>query len=238
MDTPSAGVQQQHTSEVRTSNRSDGRLALTALVLLSLAASACTTGPEAAPEARFCDVPASSSEGKAVRDVLKADELKSTVFAETSDLVEGMRERLQEDKPTLPQATCSFAPRDTVSTKRLRIEFSWVPRTPDASGRNKLPGPLSHYDVNGAVGEANDISSHLRVECVLPGADKETSKQILLQGEASNTLLMGTEVQQKTINQQITFLYLMTRRATEALGCENDPLAKNPVVKPSPPPAE
>ncbi|WP_069173460.1 hypothetical protein [Streptomyces griseus] len=169
--------------------------------------------------------------------MLKADELKSTIFAETSDLVEGMRERLQEDKPTLPQATCSFAPRNTVSSKRLRIEFSWVPRNPEASHRNELPGPLSHYDVNGAAGEANDISSHLRVECVLPGADKETSKQILLQGEASNTLLVGTEVRQKTIDQQITFLYLMTRRATEALGCENDPLAKKPVVKPSSPPA-
>ncbi|MDQ0797219.1 hypothetical protein [Streptomyces sp. B1I3] len=214
-------------------------MALTAVALLWLATSACTTDGKAAPEKEFCDVPTSSAEGKLVRDQLKAQNLRSTVFAETSDLVEGMQERLEEDlsEPTLPQATCSYAPRDTAGTKTLRIEFSWVPRNVEAGHGNKLPGPLSHYNVNGAVGEANDISSHLRVECVLPGADKKTSKQILLQGEASNTLLMGTEVQQKTIDQQVTFLYLMTRRATEALGCENDPLAKEPVVKASAAPA-
>ncbi|MGW4231420.1 hypothetical protein ACWEF9_19350 [Streptomyces sp. NPDC004980] len=174
-----------------------------------------------------------------MRDQLKAQDLKSTIFAEASDLVEGMQERLTEDlnRTTTAQTTCSFAPRDTVSARRLRIEFSWAPRDIGKSDTNKLPGPLSHYDVNGAVGEANDISSHLRVECVLPGADRKTSQKVLLQGEASNTLLMGTEVQQKTIDQQVTFLYLMTRRATEALGCKNDPLAKEPVVKPSPTPA-
>ncbi|MET9592453.1 hypothetical protein ABZY45_16080 [Streptomyces sp. NPDC006516] len=181
----------------------------------------------------------SSAVGKAVRGQLQAEEIKSTIFADTPDLVEGMHERLGEDlgEPTLPQATCSFAPRNTVGSKTLRIEFAWVPRDAGTDDTNRLPGPLSHYDVNGAAAEANDISSHLRVECVLPGTDRKASQKVLLQGEASNTLLKGTEVQQKTIDQQITFLYLMTRRATEALGCENAPLTKDPVVKASPTPA-
>ncbi|MEU5656113.1 hypothetical protein ABZ802_10905 [Streptomyces sp. NPDC047737] len=174
-----------------------------------------------------------------MRDQLKAQELKSTIFAEASDLAEGMRERLTEDlsSTTTAQTTCSFAPRDTVGAKRLRIEFAWAPRDAGTDDTNRLPGPLSHYAVNGAVAEANDISSHLRVECVLRGTDREASQKVLLQGEASNTLLKGTDVQQKTIDQQVTFLYLMTRRATEALGCENDPLSKDPVVKASPTPA-
>lgn len=133
--TPSEETPQGRTSEVRKSVRSRKGLALTAIVLLSLGASACTTDDKAAPEKEFCDVPASSTEGEAVRDLLKADELKSTVFALTSDLVEGMQERLGEDlsTPTSSQTTCSFAPRNTFGSKRLRIEFSWVHRAvPDA----------------------------------------------------------------------------------------------------------
>lgn len=233
--TPSEETPQGHTSGVRRPVRSRKGLALTAIALLSLGASACTADDKAAPEKEFCDVAASSTEGEAVRDVLKADELKSTVFALTSDLVEGMQERLGEDlsTPTSSQTTCSFAPRSTFGSKRLRIEFSWVPQDTEAREVDKLPGKLSHYDVNGATVEANDLVSRLTVPCRMPGDLTAPSQKVLLQGQASNTLLNGTDVQQKTVDQQVTFLYLMTRRATDALGCENDPLAKKPVVKAS-----
>ncbi|WP_158791288.1 hypothetical protein [Streptomyces sp. NRRL WC-3549] len=213
-------------------------MALTTVVLLSLAASACTADTEAASEKEFCDVPASSAEGESVRDLLKADELKSTVFAQTPHLVEGMKEGLGEDlkEQTPSQTICSFAPRETTGPKRLRIEFSWIPRNPETSEMDRLPGRLSHYKVNDATVEANDIVSRLTVPCRMPGGLEKASQKVLLQGQASNTLLMGTDVQQKTIDQQVTFLYLMTRRATEALDCANNPLAKEPVVKPSPAP--
>ncbi|MFD7914611.1 hypothetical protein ACFV30_28475 [Streptomyces sp. NPDC059752] len=47
----------------------------------------------------------------------------------------------------------------------------------------------------------------------------------------------GTDVvDQAGKDRRMTLTYLMTRRVTDALGCENEPLEKPPVVKPLPAP--
>lgn len=70
------------------------------------------------------------------------------------------------------------------------------------------------------------------MECRLPGKFGTLSKQVLLYAEASNTLNRGRDVDQAAKDRQVTFLYFMTRKATDALGCENDRLKKEPVAKP------
>ncbi|MFB7309644.1 hypothetical protein [Streptomyces sp. NPDC056192] len=206
-----------------------------AVVLLTLAASGCTSEGDTHAEEGLCDATPASAEGKALRQLLGADDLKTTIDNEYDDLVESMQEWLRPggpEKSALPLQVCSFAPKSTVGAQRLSLDFTWVPRDASAVKARELPGPLSHYNVNGAIGEANDIISRLTVPCRLPGDFKEPSKRVLLKGETSNTLLMGTKVEQKTVDRQVGFLYLMTRRVSDALGCTNDPLAKAPVVKP------
>ncbi|WP_405391701.1 hypothetical protein OG596_29965 [Streptomyces sp. NBC_01102] len=155
-----------------------------------------------------------------------------------------MTERMQDwlktggpERSALPLRMCSYRPEKITGARTVSIDFGWLPRDAAGTKAEALPGKVHHFTMNDATVQANDIISKLTVPCRMPGGLETASQKVLLQGEASNTLLMGTDVQQKTIDQQVTFLYLMTRRATEALDCENNPLAKKPVVKPSPAPA-
>lgn len=210
-------------------------VSLLAAVFLAPMAVGCVSGKESQAEGQICDVPASSDEGKVLRQVLDSTELQTDISNENDDIAEKMPERLQKGDFRgfgFPLRVCSFAPKSTVGAHRLSIEFLWVARDESAREDPGLTEPISHYNVNGALGEASDTVSRLRVECRLGGDFKKPSKRVLLQGKAWNTLLMGTKVEQATKDQQVSFLYLMTRRATDILGCQNDPLTKDPVVKP------
>ncbi|MFD3657426.1 hypothetical protein [Streptomyces sp. NPDC058620] len=69
------------------------------------------------------------------------------------------------------------------------------------------------------------------MSCALPGGLDKLSQQNLLVAQVANTAYVGTAVKQDVRDRQIRFLYLMARHATDALGCENEPLKKAPVVK-------
>lgn len=211
-------------------------------VALAIAASGCTSDDSAEPQAKeeLCRLAPDSSESRTLRQLWGQGDVETDVSNDAADLTGGMRAWLKPggpEKSALPLRMCSYRPGTTTGARMLSIEFDWLPRGEVGSKTASLPGKVRHYTVNDATVQATDIVSRLTVPCRMPGELDKASQKFLLQGEASNTLLMGTDVQQKTIDQQVTFLYLMTRRATEALGCENDPLTKNPVVKASPTPA-
>ncbi|MFF1464934.1 hypothetical protein [Streptomyces sp. NPDC058330] len=207
--------------------------------LVAFGASGCTfdegSGTDEKTQLRLCDVPASSGEGKLLRQVLDATELTTTFHNDDDDITEKLPERLREEDFQglgFPLEACSYTPQSSVGSSRLSLEYRWVARDRSAGDGGELPGKVSHYRMGDAVGESNDISSRLRVECALPGDVRKASSRALLQGEASNTLDMGTEVEQVSKDRQVSFLYLMLRRAVGLLGCTNDPLTEDPVAKP------
>jgi hypothetical protein len=205
-----------------------------AVVVLALAAVSCTDETAAPRADQLCEFPRDSSGGKVLRQVLGTDEMVTTIYAQPSHLTERLRndlEQRQSSDSTLPAYACSFSPKNHEGASTLRIGFSWVP----SGGPEKEPrslGDASHYNLNGVLGESNDIGAGLRMECRLPGKFGTLSRQVLLYADASNTLNMGRDVDQAMKDRQVTFLYFMTRKATDALGCENDPLKKEPVAKP------
>ncbi|MEU1126704.1 hypothetical protein ABZ371_24805 [Streptomyces sp. NPDC005899] len=212
------------------------------VVALAIAASGCTSDDSTEPQARgeLCRLAPDSGESGALRRLLGEKDVRTDISNDTDDLTESMREWLEPGGPersALPLRMCSYRPAKTTGARMVSLEFGWLPREGAGSKAGTLPGKVRHYTVDDAAVQANDTVSRLTVPCRMPGDLEKASQKVLLQAEASNTLLMGTDVRQKTIDQQITFLYLMTRRAAEALGCENDPLAKKPVVEPSPVPA-
>ncbi|MBK3595926.1 MULTISPECIES: hypothetical protein [Streptomyces] len=211
------------------------------MVSLTITASGCTSDDSTEPQAKaeLCRLAPDSSESRTLRQLLGEDDVRTDISHDGDDLAESMRDWLKPGGPersALPLRMCSYRPEKITGADMVSIEFGWLSRDAVGKKANKLPGKVRHYDVNGATVQANDIVSRLTVPCRMPGGLEKASQKVLFQGEASNTLLTGTDVQQKTIDQQVTFLYLMTRRATEALDCANDPLARKPVVKPSPAP--
>ncbi|WP_327168125.1 hypothetical protein [Streptomyces subrutilus] len=93
------------------------------------------------------------------------------------------------------------------------------------------------FDVNGIPGETNDIASRLFVPCDLPDPLRELSDKVWLRADTSYSVnIRRPKGDQTSKDRQTAFAYLMTRRVTEALGCENKPLEKAPVVKPAPTP--
>ncbi|MFF4245014.1 hypothetical protein ACFYY2_11140 [Streptomyces sp. NPDC001822] len=168
--------------------------------------------------------------------MLGDDDVRTDISNDTDDLTESMRDWLQPggaERSALPLRMCSYRPAKTTGARTVSIEFGWLPREEAGGSSEVLPGKVRRFTVNDATVQANDTLSRLTVPCRLPDLEK-ASRKVLLRGEASNTLLVGTDVQRKTIEQQVTFLYLMTHRAAEALGCENDPLAKKPTIEASP----
>ncbi|MFJ3519929.1 hypothetical protein [Streptomyces sp. NPDC090131] len=82
-------------------------------------------------------------------------------------------------------------------------------------------------------GESNDTFTKLFVQCDLPGDLDAPSKSAWLYAKASYTVNIGrTDIDQAARDRQSALTYLMARRVTDALGCENKPLEKPPVVKP------
>ncbi|MFJ3965485.1 hypothetical protein [Streptomyces sp. NPDC090036] len=86
-------------------------------------------------------------------------------------------------------------------------------------------------------GEGNDTFTKLFVQCDLPGDLDAPSKSAWLCANGSYTVNIGrTDIDRAAEDRQTALTYLMARRVTDALGCENKPLEKPPVVKPLPAP--
>ncbi|MFE5243695.1 MULTISPECIES: hypothetical protein [unclassified Streptomyces] len=205
---------------------------------LAIAVSGCTSGDTAEPRSNgeLCRLGQDSAESTSLRGLVGGNDIRTEISNDDGDLVESMENWLKPggaEKSALPLRMCSYRPEAATGARTVSLEFGWLP----LDEANELPGQVRHYDLNGATVQANDINAKLTVPCRMPGDLGDPSAKVMLEGQVSNTLLIGTDVEQRTVDQQVTFLYLMTRRATEALGCENDPLAKDPVVEASPSPA-
>ncbi|MEV7865550.1 hypothetical protein AB0P17_05485 [Streptomyces sp. NPDC088124] len=214
---------------------STNRKLLSASIIIAaciLSATSCAANESAPPKEDLCDVSKNTETHNLLQKALRTDQYKTTIYNTNDRLPEKLSDKLKEWRPGKTELTtqiCSIAPKDGRLDGSLGFELSWTAR--DGSTKSDLPGKVSYYNLNGALGEANDIITELRVQCSLPGKLRNPSSQVSLLTAGSNTLNIGTKVDQETIDQQLTILYRVTRKATEVLGCENNPLKEIPAVK-------
>ncbi|GAA1563026.1 hypothetical protein GCM10009731_16770 [Streptomyces globosus] len=208
-----------------------------AALLCALALAACDSGEAEAKADHPCENASGSQEHALLRDILRVDGFQTDVMSSTSRVAEELKRRLQRMDPkkrTLPVHTCAYRPGGRAGVERARFGFGWVDRTsPEVKPSLDQGVP---YEANGAFGEANDFITKLYVECTLPGL-ADLPKAVWLYADASYTVNIGrTDIDQAARDRQTALTYLMTRRITDALGCENEPLEQPPTVKPLPAP--
>ncbi|MFF3211221.1 hypothetical protein ACFYYB_11215 [Streptomyces sp. NPDC002886] len=213
----------------------------TAVLVSGLMLVSCTSGePEAHAknEKPPCGVGPSSEEGVLLRDVIAADAFEDFVYNSTSELVATLRSALPEVSPEhrIPVKTrCVLSGADGVGGS-VTFRFGWVSRAAE-----KLDFVLANgipFEMDGGVfGQANDTDTNLYVGCDMPGALGGPSKSAWFHAKAEHsTSSTPAAVDQAARDRQTALTYLMARRITEALGCENKPLEQAPVVKPLPTP--
>ncbi|MEU9798289.1 hypothetical protein [Streptomyces sp. NPDC051000] len=210
---------------------------LAVLAVLTLAS--CTSGEPEAKVDHLCAITPASEEDKLLRGIIRADSFETSIPNRTDRLVETLERALGEmgpTKETFASSTCRYSP--PTRTESAAFDVGWAPRT-SKFVEPSLP-EAGRFDVNGAFGESNHYSTMLFVRCDMPGDLAEPSKSAWLYAKASYTVNLGrtdiapADIDQPAKDRQTSLAYLMTRRVTEALGCENKPLAKPPVVKPLP----
>ncbi|MFD0147547.1 MULTISPECIES: hypothetical protein [unclassified Streptomyces] len=212
------------------------RLRLLGAIATLFAVTSCTeeAPPQAGrPDNYLCDISAKSTEEELLRQIMRAENFTTNLNNRESRFVEKMNENLQlfpDDTRMYAVSACQYLPNGQKGGGRTSIDYEWVPRV-DASKPSQESGTFS-YDFVNAFGTSSDVTSTLDVICVMPGDLRERSKKVSLHAEASYTVNLGPVHDHGTQDEQMTLLYLMARRATESLGCENKPLAKEPVVKP------
>ncbi|MGW7434313.1 hypothetical protein ACWGIN_32880 [Streptomyces sp. NPDC054861] len=200
---------------------------------LMLVATSCSDETPQAAEDRLCDIAQGSAADKQLRQVMRAETFTTHVGNTDARFVEKMRDRLRtyragESSPRTVQ--CEFFPNGKQGNGQATIDYGWSAVAEAEKDRN-VKG-TRRYELNGATGTSNDVATDLYVSCDLPGDLKEPSEKALLHADASFTMNLGAVKDHGTQDQQMSFLYAMTRKAAEALGCENKPLAGDPVVKP------
>ncbi|MGW7362997.1 hypothetical protein ACWGI8_06090 [Streptomyces sp. NPDC054841] len=206
-------------------------LAIAALLTVTSCTSEAPQGGR--PDDYLCDISAKSTEEKLLRQIMRADDFTTEINNREYRFAEKMNENLRlfpDSSRMYAVMACQYLPNGQKDIGRTRIEYKWVPRV-DASGPSQEDETFS-YDFGNAFGTSSDVTSTLDVTCVMPGDLREKSAKVSLHADASYTVNLGPVHDHGTQDEQITLLYLMTRRATESLGCENKPLAKEPVVKP------
>lgn len=218
--------------------RGFSRFAVTLALPLAVLTTACS-GEEPAqagpPDDYVCDIASGSAEEKLLRQVIRADSFETRIGNRVPDFVEKMTINLRgkpEGRVTLSVRQCEYVPKGAHADGQATIEYRWAPLTEAETGRD--PEGTRRYKFDGATGKSNDVMTNLYVRCDLPGELNAPSKKVLLHADASFTVNLGQVKDHGTQDQQMSFVHNMTRRATEVLGCENKPLAKDPVVKPLP----
>ncbi|WP_030757026.1 MULTISPECIES: hypothetical protein [unclassified Streptomyces] len=208
----------------------------TAAVLAALVLASCTSGESEAKAEHLCTVTPASEEDVLLRGILRADGFKTYIPNRTSRVVEALERDLRvigTAEKTFSTSLCAYQP--PARTERASFEIDWVTRTSKDVEPSMSDG--SRFEVNGAFGESNYFLTKLFVRCDMPGDLAEPSKSAWLYAEASYTVNIGrTDIDQAAKDRQTALTYLMARRVTDALGCENKPLEKPPVVKPLPTP--
>lgn len=204
-----------------------------ALVCL-VAAAGCSveeTGPRAANPCAIADP---SGERDLLRQITGSGDFDTHVNSTTAHLVDSLKADLRASSFwTSPWLMCGYVPAQRKSGGRVQLQVRWQ----SVEYKEQLPKDSVPVEVNGAVGRADDIGSLLRVRCDMPGDLRSQSDKALLTVEGSFGIRAPrTDMTQADRDRQTAFTYLMARRVTEALGCENKPLKRAPVVKQLPMP--
>lgn len=216
----------------------------TALVAVVMLAS-CSSGepgepdkPEAKSE-QPCAINPSSEEGVLLQGILGAKEFESLSYNSTGEVATMLRRALPETSPEKrmsPKSTCALWAADQNGGDRVTFSFGWVSRA-SKEAEQPLSDGVPFQVGGGAHGQANDTDTSLFVGCEMPGELDGPSKSAWFHAKAShNVSPPRTDVDAKVRDQQTALTYLMARGVTDALGCENKPLAAPPVVKPLPTP--
>ncbi len=211
----------------------------TAALVCAVMLASCTSGGSEAKAANPCGISASSEEDALVREILATEDFETNALKSTSELVDKVKRALPGMRPgknSYFNAACRYRVEDDHRAVSATFSFGWSPRVP--------PGPPSNgvsYELNGASGvtSTSGSSSTLLVQCDLPGELGAQSRNAWFSADAYFSFMPATgtdAVDQAGKDRRMTLTYLMTRRVTEALGCENKPLEKPPVVKPLPAP--
>ncbi|MFF5488915.1 hypothetical protein ACFY7Y_38545 [Streptomyces virginiae] len=212
-------------------------LGRSAAALVCVAALASCTSGEPEAKADLCGIGAASEEEALVREILGTADFETKTHRSESVLADKVKQALPGMRPgknSYFNTACSYRVEDERRAVSATFSFGWSPRVP--------PGPPSDgvsYELNGASGVTSGSSSTLLVQCDLPGELGAQSRNVWFSGDAyfSSMPATGTDpVDQAGKDRRMTLTYLMTRRVTDALGCENKPLEKPPVVKPLPTP--
>ncbi|MGW4685973.1 hypothetical protein ACWEPM_13870 [Streptomyces sp. NPDC004244] len=210
----------------------------TAALLCVLMLASCDSGDSEVNTEHPCGIAPSSEEEVLLQGILRAEGFETEIRNLTSRVaakLEGQLREMGPERETLPRYTCSYWPGGQKGRERVTFGFGWVPRASKDAERPLAKGVL--FEVNGALGQANDTYTRLHVQCDMPGELGEKSKSAWLYANASYTVnIARTDLDQAARDRQTVLTYLMTRRVTDALGCENKPLEKSPVVKPLPTP--
>ncbi|MFE5632435.1 hypothetical protein [Streptomyces sp. NPDC056543] len=198
---------------------------------LALVAVSCSSGDSGSQVEGLCGRPGDSAAGKSLREVLGTDDFTAEAVKSDDSFAEQFRKDLKEwpggPDSTSPSFVCKYLPDD--NENHVVLSFAWSPA--DQPGRERAEGGKV-YDVSGTTGSAGHLAAELFTPCELGGELAEPSRKAVLRADATLTVDRGRNVDQQRVAQELSFLYLMTREATKVLGCENQPLAKEPVVKP------
>nr|WSX51779.1 hypothetical protein OG409_24335 [Streptomyces sp. NBC_00974] len=206
----------------------------TALVCVLMLAS-CTSADSEAEAAKLCAISPPSEEEALVRGLLGAEAFETKAYGTTRALVGKMERALPSvsKRERFYTDACGYGADDEQRDIRATFLVGWLLKT---AKEPSFPGD-TFYDVNGARGITNDRRSTLLVQCDLPGDLREQSRKVWLTADTSYTFGPARpKADQATEDREMTLTYLMARRITDALGCENKPLEKPPVVKPLPAP--
>ncbi|MFD3697077.1 hypothetical protein ACFWUZ_13135 [Streptomyces sp. NPDC058646] len=205
----------------------------TAFVCVLVLAS-CTSGGSRTETANPCGISPSSEEEALVREVLGTEDFATKAYGDTGWLVDKMERALpvmRPEKHSFYTNACGYSVKDEQRDVRMTFLAGWFVRT---SAVPSFPDDVS-YSLNGARGTASGDRTTLLVQCDMPGELRAQSQNVWLTADTSFTSSPSrTVADQAAKDRRMTLTYLMARRVTEALGCENEPLAQPPVVKPLP----
>ncbi|MFD0271236.1 hypothetical protein ACFVGY_32405 [Streptomyces sp. NPDC127106] len=209
----------------------------TAALLCVLTLASCNSGDADEKAADLCGTTSSSDEAVLLREVLQAEGFSTKVYKPTGELVKKLERDLRSMRPekqTYYHLTCSFQADTDTRLARASFSFAWAPRT--APQQPWFTGDVS-YDVNGAPGVADHTKARLLVQCDKPGDLAAQSQKAYLSADVYYSFKDFEPAEgQAATDRKMALTALMTRRVTDALGCENKPLEKSPVVKPLPTP--
>lgn len=208
----------------------------TAVLVCVLTLASCTSGDSGAEASNPCGISPASEEAALVREVLGTQDFTTKAYGNTSLLVDKMERAL----PKVPKTgmfytnACGYSVGGERHDAGATLLAGWLRRT---SAPPSFPDDVS-YEVNGARGVVRrNGDSTLLVPCDMPGDLRAQSQQAWLTADITyKSTPSRLDADQAARDRRMTLTYLMARRVTQALGCENKPLEKPPVVKPLPTP--